>query len=318
MRLYKNNKIFMTQFFTAFQSIGPLFLVIFVGMVVSRNKSVNDQWLEILNNYALWIGFPALILVALSRLQWNMSLYGSLIGWNSARIVVSMLMVFPVSALLKLQNSTRRTLFLAVSYGNVAYLGIPVLRSAFGDQILPEATMISSVYIFWMFTLGIFLVEYFGDHKVHVKELLVRLVTNPLLIAVFTGLFIAINQIQLPKIVTTGLDIFANSVTAVVLFSLGLFMGKQPVGKLRDWIPVLAFSVVILFVLPFLFMLILKPFADQSVSKVWILEAAMPMGLTAYALCLKYKLNTGFASRAVVASTLMALLSLPFWLVFLK
>jgi len=308
----------MNSFFTAFQSIGPLFLVIFVGMVVSRNKSVNHQWLEILNNYALWIGFPALILVALSRLQWNMSLYGSLIGWNSARIVVSMLMVFPVSALLKLQNSTRRTLFLAVSYGNVAYLGIPVLRSAFGDQILPEATMISSVYIFWMFTLGIFLVEYFGDHKVHVKELLVRLVTNPLLIAVFIGLFIAINQIQLPKIVTTGLDIFANSVTAVVLFSLGLFMGKQPVGKLRDWLPVLAFSLVILFVLPFLFMLVLKPFTDQSVSKAWILEAAMPMGLTAYALCLKYKLNTGFASRAVVASTLMALLSLPFWLVFLK
>ena len=86
----------MTSFFSAFQSIGPLFLVIFVGMVVSRNKSVNQQWIEILNNYALWIGFPALILVALSRLHWDMNLYGQLIGWNSARIVFSMLLVFPV------------------------------------------------------------------------------------------------------------------------------------------------------------------------------------------------------------------------------
>ncbi|MBV5313914.1 MAG: AEC family transporter [Prolixibacteraceae bacterium] len=308
----------MSSFFTAFQSIGPLFLVIFVGMVISRNKSVNDQWLEVLNNYALWIGFPALILVALSRLQWDMNLYGSLMGWNSLRIVFSMLMVFPVSALFRLQNSTRRTLFLAVSYGNVAYLGIPVLRSAYGDQILPQATMISSVYIFWMFTLGIFLVEYFGDHKVHFRELVLRLVTNPLLIAVFIGLFITINHLQLPKVVVAGLDIFANSVTAIVLFSLGIFMGKQPIGKLRDWLPVLAFSFVILFVLPFLFMLVLKPYTDFEISKAWILEAAMPMGLTAYALCLKYKLNTGFASRAVVASTLLALLSLPFWLVFLK
>ncbi len=308
----------MASFFSAFQSIGPLFLVILVGMVVSRNKSVDHQWLEILNNYALWIGFPALILVALSRLQWNMNLYGSLIGWNSLRVVTAMLLVFPVSALLKLKNNTRRTLFLAVSYGNVAYLGIPVLRSAFGDQILPEATMISSVYIFWMFTLGIFLVEYFGDHKVHLKELLLRLVTNPLLIAVFIGIFIAINHIRLPKIVLSGLDIFANSVTAVVLFSLGLFMGKQPLGKLRDWWPVLIFSLAILFVLPFLFFLISKPFVELSISRAWILESAMPMGLTAYALCLKYKLNTEFASRAVVASTLLALLSLPFWLVFLK
>jgi len=286
-------------------------------MVVSRNKSVNQQWIEILNNYALWIGFPALILVALSRLHWDIHLYGNLMGWNSVRIVVPMMLVFPVSALLKLKNNMRRTLFLAVSYGNVAYLGIPVLRSAYGDQILPEATMISSVYIFWMFTLGIFLVEYFGDHKVHVKELLLRLVTNPMLIAVFIGLFIAVNHIQLPKIVMSGLDIFANSVTAVVLFSLGLFMGKQPIGKLKDWLPVLAFSVVILFFLPFIFLIVSKPFVDLEISKAWILEAAMPMGLTAYALCLKYKLNTGFASRVVVLSTLMALISLPLWLVFL-
>lgn len=308
----------MSSFFSAFQSIGPLFLVIFVGMVVSRNKSVDDKWLEILNNYALWIGFPALILLALSRLEWDLNVYGKLMGWNSLRIVFSMLMVFPVSFLLKLKNNTRRTLFLAVSYGNVAYLGIPVLRSAFGEQILPEATMISAVYVFWLFTLGIFLVEYFGDHKVHFRELLVRLITNPMLIAVFIGLFIAVNHLRLPRIVISGLDLFASSVTAVVLFSLGLFMGKQPFGKPGDWLPVLAFSLVILFVLPFAFLLILRPFTDQAYTKAWILEAAMPMGLTAYALCLKYKLNTEFASRTVVLSTLLALLSLPFWLVFLK
>jgi predicted permease len=308
----------MNSFFTAFQSIGPLFLVIFVGMVVSRSKSVDHQWLEILNNYALWVGFPALILVALSRLDWNMSIYGNLIAWNSVRIVGSMLLVFPAAALLKLKNNTRRTLFLAVSYGNVAYLGIPVLRSAFGDQIVPEATMISAVYVFWLFTLGIFLVEYFGDHKVHLKELLIRLVTNPLLIAVFIGLFIAMNHLKIPKIVMNGLDIFASSVTAVVLFSLGLFMGKQTIGKLKEWLPVLAFSFIILFILPLLFYLILQPFTDLSVSKTWIMEAAMPMGLTAYALCLKYKLNTEFASRVVVSSTLLALISLPAWLVFLK
>ncbi|MDP2113782.1 MAG: AEC family transporter, partial [Bacteroidota bacterium] len=94
--------------------------------------------------------------------------------------------------------------------------------------------------------------------------------------------------------------------------------GKQPFGKFREWLPVLAFSVVILFVLPLLFFLTLKPFMDLQLSRAWVLESAMPMGLTAYALCMKYELNTEFASRAVVLSTLLALLSLPFWLVFLN
>ncbi|HZL11974.1 MAG TPA: AEC family transporter [Prolixibacteraceae bacterium] len=308
----------MDSLFSAFQSIAPLFLVIFAGIVVSRNKSVNNQWIEILNNYALWIGFPALILVALSRLQWDYQLYSNLILTNSIRLVVSIFLVLPFAALLKLENKMRRTLFLAVSFGNVAYLGIPVLRSAYGDQILPEATMISAVYLIWLFTLGIFMVEYFGEEKVSLRKLLIRLITNPMLVAVVIGLIVAINHFQLPLIMMSGLDIFAGSVTGVVLFSLGLFVGKQPLGKFRDWLPVLAFSVVILFVLPFVFLLISGMFFDRTMSRAWILETAMPLGLTPYALSVKYNLNTEFTSRVVVLSTSMALISLPLWLVFLQ
>ncbi len=307
----------MASFFTAFQSIGPLFLVIFAGMVVSRNKSVTSQWLEILNNYALWIGFPALILVALSRIEWDFQLYSDLIVWNSARLVVSILIVLPLAALFKLGNRMRRTLFLAISFGNVAYLGIPVLRSAYGDPVLPEATMISSVYLFWLFTLGIFMVEYYGDEKINFKTLLFRLLKNPMLIAVFIGITIAVNHIEIPEIVMSGLDLVASSVTGVVLFSLGLFVGRHKIGKLNDWLPVLAFNVVILFMLPFVFHLISGKFVDPVKSRSWILESAMPLGLTPYALCLKYNLNTEFASRVVVSSTLLALLSLPLWLVYL-
>lgn len=308
----------MSQFFPAFQAIAPLFLVIFAGVIVSRNKSVTHQWLEILNNYALWLGFPALILVALSRLQWDFALYSNLIIANSIRLVLSILLVLPVAAIFKLENKLRRTLFLAVSFGNVAYLGIPVLRSAWGDQILPEATMISSVYLFWLFTLGIFMVEFYGDKKVDFQVLILQLLRNPMLIAVFIGLFVAINHIQMPKILMSGLDLVAGSVTGVVLFSLGLFVGKQPIGKFRDWISVSIFSLIILFVLPYLFFLISGNFVDQKVSRSWVLESAMPLGLTPYALCVKYELDAEFASRVVVLSTLLALISLPLWLVFLK
>lgn len=307
----------MTAFFAALQSIGPLFLVIFAGIAVSRNKIVDEKWIEVLNNYALWIGFPALILVALSRLEWNFDLYGKLIGWNSARLVISIFLVIPLSAALKIKNSTRRTLFLAVSFGNVAYLGIPVLRNAFGDPVLPAATMISAVYLVCLFTLGIFMVEFYGDEKIHPGLLLLRLIKNPMLIAVFIGLLIAVNHIPVPKIIMSGLDLISNSVTGVVLFSLGLFVGRQSLGKITDWVPVFAFSLVILFVQPFIFYLASRNFVPVSDSQSWILESAMPLGLTPYALSLKYNLDTQFTSRVVVASTLMALVSLPIWLVIL-
>ncbi len=308
----------MALFISSFQTIIPLFLVVFVGIIVSRNKSVDEKWIDVMNNYALWIGFPALILVALSRIQWDYELYSNLILWNSGRIVIPILLAVPISKLLKLSNNTRRTLFLAISFGNVAYLGIPVLRSVFGENILPEATMISAVYLFWLFTLGIFMVELFGDEKIKFSRLAFSLLKNPMLVAVFIGLTIAISHVQVPSLILSGLDLIASSVTGVVLFSLGLFVGRHPLGKFSDWAPVILFSLLILFVLPYVFYQIAGIFVPVSISRAWILEAAMPLGLTPYALSLKYNLNTRFASRVVVASTLMALISLPIWLIFLQ
>lgn len=58
-------------------------------------------------------------------------------------------------------------------------------------------------------------------------------------------------------------------------------------------------------------------FFDVSYYRSWVLDAAMPMGLTPYVLSVKYGLNTGFASKVVVLSTILATLSLPLWIYIL-
>jgi predicted permease len=48
-----------------------------------------------------------------------------------------------------------------------------------------------------------------------------------------------------------------------------------------------------------------------------VLDAAMPMGLTAYALTQQYGLNTKLAGRLVLLSTFLSLFILPAWIAFL-
>ena len=47
-----------------------------------------------------------------------------------------------------------------------------------------------------------------------------------------------------------------------------------------------------------------------------ILDAAMPMGLTAYAMTEQYQLNALLTGRLVILSTLLAAVILPVWIVF--
>ncbi|MGQ8337828.1 AEC family transporter [Sunxiuqinia sp. A32] len=307
----------MQSYWLSFSTIAPLFLVILGGIIFSRTKVFRKEWIAVLNDYALWIGFPALILVALIKLDVHLSSFSQLLIWNSAYIVFCILLAFPFSWLFKLNNENLRTLVLAFSFGNVAYLGIPVLLNFYGQSVLAESTMLSAVYLFWLFTLAIVLVEVLGSRQVKFTGVVYSLLKNPLLLAVFAGVAISLSGVKVPEMVFKSLDLFSSSVTAVVLFSLGLFLGSHPLGDFKEWLPVFGFSVLILLVIPYGYFLTIKFTAPTFDLRSSVLDAAMPMGLTPYVLAVKYKLNASFASRVVVLSTLLAVFTIPLWSIVL-
>ncbi len=308
----------METLLIAIKTVLPLFLIIFAGALFSRIKSDTKNWVEILNKYALYIGFPALVVASLMHLEIGEQSYTNLILINSAYIVFCFLLPFPIAKIFRLSNKMRRSLFLILPFGNIAYLGMPVLQNTFGDQILPVAAIISAVYVFWLLTLGIVLIEIFGEEKFEPQKLLLSLVKNPLLISVFVGLAIVVFKIEVPTVLSKTIQLFANSVTAVVLFSLGIFLGFHKTGSKKEWSNVLLWIGVTMFFLPLLFFEVLHFFQVESqLLKSSVIDAAMPLGLTPYALSIQYKLKTTLLARIVVLGTLLSLIIIPLWITFL-
>lgn len=305
----------MDAFLIAFETVLPLFLIIFIGLLFSKTGAANVHWIDILNKYALWIGFPALVIVSLMQLQSELKTYLPLIFVNSAYIIASILLAFPIAKLFRLPLKIKQSLFLILPFGNVAYLGIPVLENAYGEEILPVAAIIAAVYVFWMLTLALFLVELHKEQTVHAGKLVKSLLKNPLLLSVFAGLAIVYFQIPVPRFAEQTLGFFSQSVTAVVLFSLGIFLGLQKAGKPGDWLQVAFLSIIAMVLLPALFYFILK---DSTLPvneiKATIIEAAMPLGLTPYALAVQYDLESKLFARLVVFGTILSLFILPLWI----
>ena len=308
----------MDSFIVALKTVLPLFLIIFTGLLFSRTKAASEKWVDVLNKYALWIGFPALVIASLMHLDLEGESYLKLIIINSVYIVVCMLLAFPVAKVFGLSVKFRSSLFLILSFGNVAYLGIPVLNNAFGDEVLPVAAIISAVYVFWLLTLAILLIEIFGEEKTNLKKLGISLVQNPLLLSVFIGLAIVVLKIKLPEFVAETIHLFADSVTAVVLFSLGIFLGLQKIGRPKEWLQVAVLAFVTMLVLPFIFYEAINwiPFPATN-FKATILDAAMPLGVTPYVLAVQYKLKTTLVARIIVFGTLLSMFLIPLWMVFM-
>ena len=309
----------MGAFLTAFNAVLPLFLIILAGLLFSRTRAASSYWIDVLNKYALWIGFPALVINSLSQLDLEGGPILQLILINSAYIVACILLAYPVSRLLKLSNLQRRTLFLIFAFGNVAYLGMPVLQNMMGDQILPVAAILSAVYVFWLLTLALVLVEVHAEEgQLHNSKLMASLVKNPLLLSVLVGVLILAFNIRLPAALAKTISMFSGSVTPIVLFSLGIFMGYQSRGTLRDWALTGVFVVITMILFPSLFHLSIRGSnMPADYIKASILDAAMPLGLTPYALSQQYHLDTPFAARTVVLATMVSVVILPIWSLFM-
>lgn len=297
-------------------AITPLFLVIFTTAFFQKLSKADNNWEKVLNDFALNVGLPALIFLALAKTEFSLAGELDIILANSALIVGSFILVYIIGKLFKLKPRTIRTLFIAMAFSNTAYLGIPVLTQISGEAVLPKVSLIIAIYIFWIFTIGIGYLEYHQNNKKRnlVKKIASELITNPLLIAVFAGILISIIQIQIPDIIAKSLSMVAASVTPVVLVVIGLFIGKSEIGKLKEWIPVLILSLITLFAIPAIFLYGIKlaglnP-ANFSIS---IIEAAMPMAITPFALADEYKLQKKLLARTIVLSTILSTITIPFW-----
>lgn len=296
--------------------IAPLFLVILLGAFLEHIKIADELWAEVLNNYALKIGIPALIFAALTSSSFVISDHLDLISANSIFLIVSFILAYIATKALKLNARNMRTLFITLAFGNVAYLGIPVLLQISGESILPVVSLIVAVYIFWMFTVGIGFLDYwqFGRKKDAFKIILLHLIKNPILIAVVLGLLVVGFDLSVPGILSKSISMVAASVTPVVLIVIGLFIGRSKFKSLRKWMPAFFFSITTLIILPALFYLGIQwTGASTSHFSASIIEAAMPLAITPFALADAYSLNKGFIARSIVLSTILSVITIPFW-----
>ncbi len=306
--------------FQTLLTITPLFLIIFGSALLVKLKLIKEHWAGPLNAFALSVGLPALVLSTLSKHTFSLTKDGTTILVNAIFILSVFLLTLLFSYLLRLKKPLRRTLFLCAPFGNVAFLGVPIIYSVLGEKALPTASILIAVYLFLVFTIAIGYLEYslHGSHQHAAKETLKKIAINPILLAAVIGIGISFFHLPIPKAIVSAIDMLASSVTPVVLVVIGIFIGSSSIGKIKEWIPVGIFSLFTLLLLPGLFIVFLFITGfSLSTHTASVIDAAMPLAITPFALADQYRLEKQFIARAIVLSTVLSVITVPFWIAML-
>ena len=295
----------------------PVFLLVLLGSVCRLASARCATWEHGLNQFGLYVAFPALIIHSLLKVRGNFTLDGEIYLLNTAILVLLIAIPWVVTRALKTETKLANTWIICIFVGNIGYLGFPIITRMLGGDAHLTPAMIEtslalhiSLYNIVLFSLGLFILEHSkGSHGGSLR-ILRSVGTNPLLLSVVAGVALAVFDIPLPKAVEDVIALLSNSATAVVLFGLGLFLPdvrfeRTTLGH------VIALTTISLIAVPAFFLGAYALFNPGREFLVSILEGAMPLAVSPFVLGTSYPLDRPIIAGSILVSTALSVVTIP-------
>lgn len=213
-----------------------------------------------------------------------------------------------------LTSGARAGLLLCGTFGNVLFMGYPLLTHLYGEaggRYAAFADMAAATPLVW--SVGVWIAVRLGGQAQDAGHPLKQLFTLPPLWAFAAGVITAQLPIDTQPLIQAARFIGQPTVP-VMLLMLGLSI---PWSRLAPSLPVLttvAFKLLLLPLVAWLLALALfSPITDAQ--RAAVLEAGVPTMLMAVGLADRYQLDVEKVALTVAWSTVLFLLTLPVWLV---
>ena len=141
--------------------------------------------------------------------------------------------------------------------------------------------------------------------------------THPCIIAVIIGVFLLITQMPLPGFVDLSLKHLGSANTPLALLLVGSILAGVPLRALPEK-KTLYYCFVRLFLIPLLvFLLCYAAKIDAAAAGVSVVLSGMPAASTTAVMAAKYCKDEVFATKCVVLSTLLSMITVPIWCLFI-
>lgn len=189
---------------------------------------------------------------------------------------------------------------------NAAFIGLPVIGGIYG----PEGALYTSIALIpqriFMWSAGLSLFT-----KTDRKTIILNLLKHPCVNAIWIGFALMFIHWNIPEFVDKTISSLGNCTTAVSMIVIGCILGEVDFRTVLNKL-ILYYSALRLVVIPLAILAVLKLFyLPVLLIAVIVLMAAMPAGSTTAILASKYDGDAEFASKTVVASTLMSMVTIP-------
>lgn len=289
-----------------------MFLLVGIGFFIRKKGIVNKEGRMNMIDLCLYITLPFNVLHSFLR-KWNRNLFVACgvilllsVGFNAISVFFS-------SILYKKQETNRQK---SLKYGtiisNSGFLGNPMVEGIYGSEGLLYAAlfMLPVRIVMWTIGIAVFL-------KGRNEKLWKNVLTHPCIVAIYAGVVVMVCGIQFPTFVEKTIVGISGCNTPLSMMLIGMMLAEVKPKGLIDKTMVFYAAIRLLVIPAVVFAITAFLPIDGMLRGITVIMAGMPAPITTALLSAKYGGDEKYATGMIFLSTLLSLITLPIWCLFL-
>jgi len=298
----------------------PVFLVIGLGFGLRFTTLVDKQFLRQINKLVYFVALPVLLFHEISAADFSTTFNPSLL----LGLTVSTLLVFGLTyfyASIRNYSAQVRGAFCQGAFrGNVAYVGLAISFSAYGE----EGFAISGVLIGFIIplinflsVLAMLLPQQKSSHRIGTAFWAYQFLFNPLIIASFIGIAWSYLALPIPQVIDRSLNILTGMSLPLALIAIGASFSLKPLRG--EFTVALVISGVKLVAAPALATLLLVLLGVRGVELAsGVILAAAPTATAAYIMAQQLNSDAELTGTIIMMTTLASIVTYTLIIYLLK
>lgn len=295
-----------------FEVMMTLFALVAVGYVAGKLGYLGGDFDRQMSRLVINITCPALILSsAMTGELPDRRFILPLLAISVITYVVLTGVAFLLPRYLTKNREDEGPIGFALMFGNVGFMGYPVVASIFGHEAVFYAAVLNVVNTFAVFTIGTVLITGQGKVEGHRFQKKV-LYSTPMLAAYLTMLIVALQIDNIPGFISQPLTMLGNITVPAALLIIGSSMSQLSLRSMLGNRAVYAATLFRLALLPIgIFYLCRAIGFSEFVVNINTLVIAMPVATYGTILCLKYGKDTTLITEITFITTLLSMVTIP-------
>lgn len=296
-----------------FAKMAMLVLIMLLGYLCARIGITGPEFNQRVTPLVMKVLLPATILNSvLSVPDFSGRELLDYILVMTVMVALQMLPAWFLPRLMRTRSEDVGATRLVTAFGNVGFVGLPVVAAIFGDEMVFFASLCNIPFNLALYSCSAAQLSPDGG-RVRWQDVL-----NAPVIATLLSVVLLLSRVHVPGVLADTISSVSGVTIPLSMLVIGTSLGGISVRSvLTDW-RVYVVSAVRLLVCPLLTWLVLRPFAAGALLGISVLMAACPSAMLVTALCLQYGRSDAFASKCIFLSTVLSAVTIPLliWLLF--